>query len=127
MPRLLLIFALLVLHSLAWGQEEGQSARYFYQGCQDFVDYTITEDAAGMTPEKWTDMVACSAYVRGVGDTLIVYQGLGLSPFCLPQNAATLELVIAWTNFLRDYPDQMDTYAISSLFNAIQQRWPCAP
>jgi len=65
--------------------------------------------------------------VRGVGDTVIIHQGLGLSPFCLPPNAATLEIVIAWTNFLRDYPDQMDTYAISSLFNAIQQRWPCAP
>jgi hypothetical protein len=127
MPWLLLIVGLLVLPSFARDQEDGQSAQFFYQGCQDFVDYTITEDASEMTPETWTDMVACSAYVRGVGDTLIIHQSLGLSPFCLPQNAATLEIVIAWTNFLRDFPEQVDNYAISSLFNAIQQRWPCAP
>ena len=125
MPRLLLIVLLLALPGTALGQEEGQSAQYFYQGCQDFVDYTITEDASDMTPEKWTDMVACSAYVRGVGDTLIIHQGLGLTPFCLPQSAATLEIVLAWTNYLRESPDQIDNYAISSLFNAIQQRWPC--
>jgi len=125
MGRLSILAVLLILPALAWAQEEGQAARYFVQGCEDFITYTVTEDATGLTPEQWTDMVACSAYVRGVGDTLIVHEGLGLSPFCLPPSAATLEIVLAWTNYLRDNPDQLDNYAISSLFNAIQSRWPC--
>ena len=127
MARLIIVAVLLVLPGLARAQDEGQSARYFFQGCDDFITYTVTEDSAEMTPEKWTDMVACSAYVRGVGDTLIVHEGLGLSPLCLAPSAATLEIVIAWTNYLREFPDQLDNYAISSLFNAIQNRWPCGP
>ncbi len=125
MARLLLILAFLALPGTALAQEEGQTARYFYQGCEDFVAYTITEDSTDMTPERWTDMVACSAYVRGVGDTLIIHQGLGLSPMCLPDSSSTLEIVLAWTNYLREIPAQLDNYAISSLFNAIQNRWPC--
>jgi hypothetical protein len=123
---LIIVVALLTLPGLARAQEEGQAARDFLSGCEDFAAYTITEDIEDLTPERWTDMVACSAYVRGVGDALIIHQGLGLSPFCLPQSAATLEIVLAWTNYLRANPEQLDNYAISSLFNAIQARWPCS-
>lgn len=126
MPRAVLILLILTLPLGAAAQEEGQTASYFYEGCVEFADYVITEDTSEITPDRWTEMVACSSYVRGVGDTIIIHQGLGLTPFCLPQSAATLEIVLAWTNYLRAFPDQMENYAISSLFNAIQHRWPCS-
>jgi hypothetical protein len=91
---------------------------------EDFLRYCVSEkpNSTPATRDENDHVIFCLGYLEGAVAMLI---GVDRLKYCLPDNAAPGDIVVATVTWLKSHPDRKQNLAAASILNAVIEKWPC--